>query len=120
VEFDTLLAYLERIYIGFFFFSLILLLFSLLPFQLIKWFYLYKCKRNYFLISMSIYILINSSIVVFTGYGGLFLTSLPGGNTPFVVTLLLFSALVQTILYFFVDQYFLRSKIRTGNNNFAK
>lgn len=104
-HYTTLSTYLHRIYNGFFLFSTVLLIGSLLPFQLFKHKYLYKIKKYYFIKSVLVYILINVFLILLTGYG--FVLSMSIGyhfQTPFLWTLIAFSVIAQSALYIFVDK----------------
>ncbi|MFD2556077.1 hypothetical protein [Sphingobacterium tabacisoli] len=104
---DSVYAYLDRIFNGFFLFSNLFLLGSLLPYHLIKYYKLYKIQDRYYFSSLMAYISINVLLVLITGYGGLFLSDIGGGdhNIPFLVTLVAFSAITHGLLYLFVDRY---------------
>ncbi|MFD2556059.1 hypothetical protein [Sphingobacterium tabacisoli] len=104
---DSLWHYLDRIFNGFFLFSTVLLIASLLPYHLIKYYKLYKIQDKYYLKSLIVYITINVLLVCITGYGGLFLTSIGGGDNdvPFIVTLVVFSTITHGFLYLVIDRY---------------
>jgi hypothetical protein len=116
-QFSSIWEFLDRKYGSILFFSIVLLIGCLLPFQLIKNYYLYKKEKYYFLKSLGIYILYNILFVLVSGYGFLLLTSILSPFTdflfpmPFIITLIIFSAIVQSCLYLIVDRYF-----RKGNN----
>lgn len=117
-HYDSLLPYLDRIFNGFFLFSTVLLLFSLLPYHIIKLYNLYKVQRNFYLISLIMYIAINFIIMCITGYGFLVLTSFGSENSqvPFVLTLIVFSAIVHALIYVIVDRHYrIRNKVKSAH-----
>lgn len=100
--------YLTRIYNGFIFFSLMLILISLVPFQLIKNYCLYKLKRQYFLVSIIVYISLNVLVIICTGYGLVLFMKISDDKMSFIFKVLIFSVLVQTALYFLVDRFIMQ------------
>lgn len=113
----NLYEFLERIFKGVWFFSIILLVGTLLPLQLIKNTYLYNKQKYYFIKSLAVYILINICFLCITGYGSILISNLFSPLTdflfpmPLIITLIFFSAIVQSCLYLIVDRY-----IRKENN----
>ncbi len=106
-QYDSIWPFLDRIFIGFFLFSTVLLLASLLPYHLVKYHMLYRIKKGYYLKSLLVYISINLFLVCITGYGYLLFTDYGAVdyNIPFIFTLILFSSMVHGFLYLVVDRY---------------
>lgn len=102
-RYPDMISYLSRIYNGFFLFSSILLL-TLIFLQFIKNNYLYN-KPIFFLKSAIVYYLINLFIIIVTGYGYLLTMIFPEPyGIPFLFVLLLFSIIIQGILYLLIDR----------------
>ena len=102
-RYQDLISFLSRIYNGFFLYSSVLLL-SLILLQFIKDNYLYK-KPLYFLKSTLVYSVINLFIILITGYGYLLTLIFPVPfGVPFIFILLLFSIIIQGILYLLIDK----------------
>ncbi len=118
IHFDTLSAYLKQIFNGFFLFSTLLIVASLLPFQLIKNKWLYRLDKAYFLITLCCYVLLNCLVVIISGWGALLLNASSPWfeNISFIVVLVGFSFLIQVFLYILVDKYIRKTavKIKAG------
>ena len=104
--YDSLGTYLGRIFEGFIFFALVIILLNLLPFQFLKNKWLYKVKRYYFFVGIGAYFLFNCLSVLISGYGILFLmdTNPWSEQIPFVGVVFIFSLVIQLPLYFVVDR----------------
>ncbi|TDQ79454.1 hypothetical protein [Sphingobacterium yanglingense] len=113
-QYDSIWPFLDRIFIGFFLFSTVLLLLSLLPYHFIKYYLLYRIKKGYYLKSLLVYVLINLFLVCITGYAYLLATNFGGAGNgiPFIVTLIAFSVMVHGFLYLVVDRYEVKETIR--------
>lgn len=100
--------FINRIYNGFFLFSTVLLIGSLLPFQILKNSYLYKVNNLFFVKSLVLYTLINILIILITGYGNLLLIIVPffTFKIPFILEVVFFSFIIQSFLFFLVDKSF--------------
>lgn len=108
-RYPDLISFLNRIYNGFFHFSSILL-FTLIFLQFIKNNYLYD-KPLFFIKSAIVYYLINLFIIIFTGYAYLLIMIFPEPyGVPFIFVLLLFSIIIQGILYLLIDKYIITTQ----------
>lgn len=107
-EYTNITDFMNRIYNGFFLFSTVLLIGSLLPFQIFKNIYLYKVNNLFFVKSLVLYTLINILIILITGYGNLLLIVVPffTFKIPFILEVVFFSFIIQSFLFFLVDKSF--------------
>ncbi len=104
--FEALIPYIKQIFQGFFIFSIIFIVASLIPLQILKIKWLYRIKKYYFAISVVYYSILNCVIVVISGWGFLLLSTASPWyrDIPFIVIVIGFSFLIQTALFFLIDK----------------